>query len=95
MADQNVGSYVDKSINHGVIVMEYAHGKVLRDVWEDTDDGQRQNIINQLKRYMEELHEIKGDFVGSVDRTACEDLFFCADLGGLGLTKQYTSFMRA
>ncbi|RAO69398.1 uncharacterized protein BHQ10_005410 [Talaromyces amestolkiae] len=77
-------SYVDESINRGVIVMEYAEGDVLRDVWEDMDDEHRENIITQLKGYMDELHQIKGDFIGSVDGSACEDPVFCVELGGFG-----------
>jgi hypothetical protein len=46
--------------------MEYVEGDVLRDVWDKFACEQRQNIIAQLKGFMDELRCIKGDFIGSV-----------------------------
>lgn len=85
-------AYVDESLERGVIVMEYIEGDVLRDVWEDMDDERRQKIISQLKGFMDELRSIKGDFIGSVDGTACEDPVFCAELGTFGPYKTEEEF---
>lgn len=41
---------------------------------------------------MAELRSIKGDFIGSVDGTACEDPVFCADLGAFGPYKTEDEF---
>ncbi|KAJ9357574.1 hypothetical protein DTO282F9_1422 [Paecilomyces variotii] len=85
-------AYVDESLNRGVIVMEYVEGEVLRDVWDDMDDGRRKKIVQQLKGFMAQLRSIKGEFIGSVDGTACEDPVFCAELGGFGPYKTEDEF---
>ena len=86
------GTYVDETINRGVMVMEYIEGDVLRDVIEDMDADRRQKIVSQLQAYMSELRSIKGDFIGSVDGSACEDPDFCAELGGFGPYKNEDEF---
>lgn len=58
--------------------MECVEGDVLRGVWDTFSEGQ------QLKAFMPELRAFKGDFIGSVDRTYCEDQFFTDDLDAYG-----------
>ncbi|OJJ03199.1 hypothetical protein ASPVEDRAFT_134045 [Aspergillus versicolor CBS 583.65] len=77
-------AYIDESIDRGVIVMEYIEGDVLRDVWDDMADDEQEGVISQLRGHMEELRGIKGDFIGSIDRTACEDPIFTSELGMFG-----------
>jgi tRNA A-37 threonylcarbamoyl transferase component Bud32 len=85
-------AYVDASLDRGVIIMEYVEGDILRNVWEDMDDERRQKIVQQLKDFMTELRAIRGDFIGSIDGTACEDPVFCAELGGFGPYKTQDEF---
>lgn len=82
------GAYVDETLDRGMIVMEYIEGEVLRDVIEDMDAERRQKIVSQLQTYMYELRSIKGEFIGSVDGSACEDPVFCADQEHSAPTKQ-------
>ncbi|RLL93933.1 hypothetical protein CFD26_102916 [Aspergillus turcosus] len=77
-------AYVDESIARGVIVMEYIEGDVLQDVWEDMAEEEQEGIISQLRGYMEELRSIKGDFIGSIDKSSCEDPIFTSELGSFG-----------
>lgn len=77
-------AYVDETLDRGVIVMEYIEGDVLRDVIDDMDDAGRLKIVSDLAKYMLELRSIKGDFIGSIDCSACEDPIFCAEPGGFG-----------
>ncbi|KAJ5509996.1 Aminoglycoside phosphotransferase [Penicillium expansum] len=85
-------AYVDKTIDRGVIVMEYIEGEVLRDVLQDMDDMRRQKIISELQQFMSELRSIEGDFIGSIDGSACEDPVFCAEQGGFGPYKTENEF---
>ncbi|KAJ5800561.1 uncharacterized protein N7518_002629 [Penicillium psychrosexuale] len=85
-------AYVDETIGRGVIVMEYIEGEVLRDVIEDMDDTRRQKIISELQKFMSELRSIEGDFIGSIDGSACEDPVFCAEQGGFGPYKTENEF---
>ncbi|KAM5475330.1 hypothetical protein MauCBS54593_001806 [Microsporum audouinii] len=77
-------AYTDEVKNRGIILMEYVEGSVLEDVWDTLNQEQRQNILDQLKSFMDELRSIKGNFIGSVDGTYCDDPVFCAELGGFG-----------
>lgn len=77
-------AYTDESIERGVIVMEYIEGDVLRDVWDEMPDYEKDGIIMQLRGYMEELRSIKGEFIGSVDQTSCQDPIFTGDLDSFG-----------
>lgn len=85
-------AYVDETIDRGVIVMEYIEGEVLRDVIQDMDDTRRQKIISELQKFMSELRSIEGDFIGSIDGSACEDPVFCAEQGGFGPYKTEKEF---
>ncbi|KAF3491081.1 uncharacterized protein GIQ15_00598 [Arthroderma uncinatum] len=84
--------YTDEATNRGIILMEYIEGCVLQDVWDELDQEQRQNIISQLKSFIEQLRSFKGDFIGSFDGTYCEDPVFCAELGGFGPYKTEQEF---
>ncbi|KAK2813997.1 hypothetical protein FQN50_000401 [Emmonsiellopsis sp. PD_5] len=85
-------AYVDESTSRGIILMEYVEGDVLRDVWDKLNPSQRSEVISQLRSFMDQLHAIKGDFIGSVDGTPCDDPVFCAELGGFGPYKSEGEF---
>jgi len=72
-------AYIQDESSQGCIVMEYVEGKPLDNVWSSLDETQKDEIITQLKRYLDELRNITGSFIGSVDRTYCEDQFFGDD----------------
>lgn len=77
-------AYVDEVTGRGVILMEYIEGDALSDVWDSLELGPQQKIVVQLRAYMAELHSIKGNFIGSVDKSPCEDPIFCAEPGNFG-----------
>ncbi|KAJ6031550.1 Aminoglycoside phosphotransferase [Penicillium herquei] len=85
-------AYVDESIDRGVIIMEYIEGDVLQDVIDEMDDERREKIAAQLRAYMAELRSVEGEFIGSVDGSACEDPVFCAEQGGFGPYKTEAEF---
>lgn len=87
-------AYVDETIDRGVIVMEYIEGEVLRDIIQDMDDTRRQKIISELQKFMSELRSIEGDFIGSIDGSACEDLSFVPSRVGLAHIRRRTNSMR-
>lgn len=62
-----------------LLVMEHIEGDVLRDVWDDMCSSQKEEVVLQLKGFLDELRSIKGDFIGSVDGAACEDPLFDQD----------------
>ncbi|KAJ5738608.1 Aminoglycoside phosphotransferase [Penicillium malachiteum] len=85
-------TYIDESIDRGVIIMEYIEGDVLLDVINNIEYERRENIAVQLRAYMTEMRSFEGEFIGSVDGSACEDPVFCREQGGFGLYKTETYF---
>ncbi|KAI3325029.1 kinase-like domain-containing protein [Xylariaceae sp. AK1471] len=59
-----------------IIFMEYIDGEPLDQAWESCTDTEKQNIVAQLRGYLEELRQVKGEFIGSVDRSVCNDQLF-------------------
>lgn len=76
----------------GAILMEFIEGDTLTDAWADMDRAQKDSIIAQLKGYVDQLRAIKGDFIGSVDGTHCEDQIFSDDSGAYGPFKTDDEF---
>lgn len=77
-------AYVDDSNGHAVIVMDFVEGENLDTAWDKLGGDARESIIDQLRGYMEQLRQIKGNFIGSIDGTWCNDQYFCDDLGSFG-----------
>jgi len=77
-------AYTDSATGLGYIVMEYVKGDVLCDVWDSYTAEQKADGIGQLRGFCEQFRAIKGTFIGSVDRTACEDQLFTDELGAYG-----------
>ena len=50
------------------IVMDYMPGKPLNQVWETLSHDQKCSIANQLHSYIAELRELKGSYIGAIDR---------------------------
>ncbi|KAI9773305.1 MAG: hypothetical protein M1839_002165 [Geoglossum umbratile] len=72
-------AYIQDEGKNGVIVMEYIDGKPLDKEWNSYTKAQKDNIISQLKGYVDELRTISGTYVGSVDGTYCGDQFFSSN----------------
>ncbi|KAI6777476.1 hypothetical protein HG530_001421 [Fusarium avenaceum] len=66
-------AYTDEKTGKVVLVMDYVEGKTLKEAWVDLDEAARESIISQLREYMAELRTFKGDFIGCIDGTACND----------------------
>ncbi|KAI2626698.1 phosphotransferase enzyme family protein [Hypoxylon sp. NC1633] len=66
----------DKETGHVQIVMEFIEGDRLDQVWDNYTEEERKTITTQLRNYFDELRQIKGSFIGSVDGSACEDPHF-------------------
>lgn len=79
----------------GAILMEFIDGDTLHDAWGHLDDTQKESIVAQLKAYLEELRGVKGDFIGSVDGTYCEDQIFSDNRGAYGPFKTEDEFREA
>ncbi|KAI0466163.1 kinase-like protein [Xylaria cf. heliscus] len=64
-----IGAYVldDK----GYIIMSYEQGKLLPDFWEQASDEDKETVIGHLQRYLTEMRNIKGDYVGGFNRSPC------------------------
>ncbi|KAJ5343191.1 hypothetical protein MYU51_002479 [Penicillium brevicompactum] len=50
------------------IVMDYMPGQRLDDAWETLNPDQKLSIASELKGYMDQLRELKGDYIGAIDR---------------------------
>ena len=60
----------------GYIIMSLERGKLLNRYSDSATDAQRENVIMQLKDYVDQLRQIKGQFIGSVDSSPCQDAVF-------------------
>ena len=67
---------VFKSDTDGYLFMEYIDGQPLDQAWDACTKAQRDNIVRQLRGYMAELRRVTGNFIGSVDRSICNDQIF-------------------
>lgn len=72
-------AHVDAESKHVVIMMEYIDGRPLDEEWDSYDDLQKRSVESQLRKYLEELRQIPGTFVGSVDGSNCNDQLFDND----------------
>jgi aminoglycoside phosphotransferase (APT) family kinase protein len=60
----------------GTIFMEFIDGQPLDEAWASCTAAQRSHIISQLRGFLAELRAATGEFIGSVDRTVCNDQVF-------------------
>lgn len=61
---------------YGIIFMEYIQGESLESAWPSLQDEDKENVLAQLRDYMHQLHQVEGEFIGSVDRSVCNDQLF-------------------
>ena len=69
-------AYIDTKSKHACIVMEYIDGRPLDEEWDSYDETQKQCVSSQLKHFLDEIRQIPGAFVGSVDGSCCKDQLF-------------------
>jgi aminoglycoside phosphotransferase (APT) family kinase protein len=50
------------------IIMDYMPGKPLDQVWDNMDPNQKLSIAQELHDYVAQLRDLKGDYIGAVDR---------------------------
>jgi aminoglycoside phosphotransferase (APT) family kinase protein len=50
------------------IVMDYMPGKRLDEAWDTLDSDQKLCIASELHSYINQLRDLKGDYIGAVDR---------------------------
>ncbi|GIJ82953.1 hypothetical protein Asppvi_001470 [Aspergillus pseudoviridinutans] len=50
------------------IVMDYMPGKRLDEAWPSLDSNQKLSIADELHSYINQLRNLKGDYIGAVDR---------------------------
>ncbi len=91
---QVYNAYTDEQSGHVRIVMEFIEGDNLDTVWDTYTDVEKESIISQLHGYMDELRQIKGSYVGSVDGSWCNDHYFDNDRGGYGPFANEAKFNR-
>jgi len=56
------------------IIMEYIKGKTLEELWEDLSNEERLTILSELKGYINQIRNIKGTYIGSVNKKPCIDI---------------------
>jgi tRNA A-37 threonylcarbamoyl transferase component Bud32 len=78
-------AYVDENDStKSLLIMEYIKGEVLCDVWNSIPPAQKEEIILQLRGYLEELRAVKGTVIGRVNGGLCEDQLFESSLKTYG-----------
>lgn len=77
-------AYTDEESGHVRIVMEFVEGDRLDAVWDHFDAAQKDTVIARLGDMFAQLRTFKGEFIGSVDGTACEDQLFSDEPEGYG-----------
>ncbi|RYP79237.1 hypothetical protein DL769_003060 [Monosporascus sp. CRB-8-3] len=81
---QVYNAYTDEESGHVRIVMEFIEGNNLDEVWDTYTDTGKESVISQLRGYMDELRQIKGSYIGSVDGSWCNDHYFDNGRGEYG-----------
>ncbi|OJZ80668.1 hypothetical protein ASPFODRAFT_147386 [Aspergillus luchuensis CBS 106.47] len=69
------------------IVMSYEKGEPLSEYWDRVSELERQNVLTQLRDYVAQMRQIKGDFIGGIDSSPCRDGIF---EGGWGAYDSYS-----
>lgn len=72
-------AYRDPDTEHVVIVMDFVEGQSLDEAWETYSNTERESVVDQLKDYMSQLRACKGQYIGCVDGTACQDQWFYSE----------------
>lgn len=60
----------------GYILMDKVPGTPLTDYWDKMSDEEQGSIVEQLRKYVNEMRNIEGEFIGSVDGGPCDEVLF-------------------
>ncbi|XXH00871.1 hypothetical protein Hte_007222 [Hypoxylon texense] len=69
-------AYWDEESGRVRIVMEYIEGERLDYAWDKLTEEEKESVTGQLRNHFTELRKISGSFIGSVDGSACDDVYF-------------------
>lgn len=75
-----IGAYILNGITY--IIMSYEDGRPLDYCWENGTPERKEELIQQLKNYVQQMRQIKGKFIGGVDYSPCRDGIFDWDAPG-------------
>ncbi|KAL4936823.1 hypothetical protein BDV06DRAFT_204158 [Aspergillus oleicola] len=71
----------------GYIIMSFEEGEPFRLYWNRASESQRDNAIQQLRDFVNQMRQIKGDYIGGLDSSPCRDgIFEC----GFGNFRDYS-----
>ncbi|KAI9682610.1 MAG: hypothetical protein M1822_006908 [Bathelium mastoideum] len=84
-----IGAYILDGITY--IITSYEEGEDFSDYWEAATPEVREGLIRQLKNYVQQMRKLKGNFIGSVDHSACRAGLFMWD--AVGYERTYGPFV--
>lgn len=82
----------DDEDKYGIIFMEYMDGSSLQDAWPLYTAEDKQSVMTQLKGYFHQLRQIEGDYIGSIDKSVCNDQLFANRENDYGPYKDEEAF---
>ena len=75
-----IGAYVLDDITY--IIMSYEEGREFSDIWETSEQTVKDRLTQQLEDYVQQMRQMKGEFIGGIDYFACQDGIFDCDASG-------------
>ncbi|KAJ5796421.1 uncharacterized protein N7518_004961 [Penicillium psychrosexuale] len=76
------------------LVMDYIPGKRLDEAWKTLDSSQKLSIAKELRSYMNQLRELKGDYIGAVGRgKAISRNISCIEGGPFDTEQEFNEFI--
>ena len=69
---------VDPDTGFYYIRMRYVEGERLTDVWDVLDQAERETVLSQLGDVVVRMRKNTASYIGSLDRTICNDNFLAA-----------------
>ncbi|OAA66002.1 Protein kinase-like domain protein [Niveomyces insectorum RCEF 264] len=77
-------AYTDETSGYACIVMDFVPGRTLDEAWPTYTEADKDAVLAQLRGYLAELRAHRGDFVGGLGRTPCNDPLFDNEKNGYG-----------
>ncbi len=72
-------SYIHPETGYSCIIMKYIEKKTLNEVWSAYSDEKKERVIEQLKRYVEQLRSIEAQNIGTMNDERVQNQFFDDD----------------
>lgn len=69
-------SFIQPNQDFAIIFMERINGQPLDQAWAECTQPELEKIIFQLRNHFQELRQVEGTFIGSVDGSVCNDQIF-------------------